>query len=347
MQKVSVRASARYDVLIGAGLLARAGEEIRKIHAPCRAAVVTDETVLTLYGAALGESLKSAGFSPAFLSFPAGEGSKNMVTLEKVLCGLMENGITKGDLIVALGGGVVGDLAGFAAAVYQRGMPFVQMPTTLLCAADASVGGKTAVDLPGGKNMVGAFHQPALVLCDTEILERLPEDILRQGMAEVVKYAVLRGTGLPEMILSGAWRHRMEEMTAACVKIKREYVQADERDEGERQYLNLGHTFGHPIEVLSNYRVSHGEAVAMGLMMAARAADMETEPLERLLSACGLKWECPYPAAELARVALSDKKRRGDTVTLVLPHGIGDCELRKVPAGELLRYFEKGTGERP
>lgn len=347
MHSIRVNASACYDILLGPGLLLRAGEHLRAVHAPCRAAIVTDENVYALYGEALGASLQRAGFSPFFVRFPGGEEHKNLETLGSVLGAFAENGLTRGDLAVALGGGVTGDLAGFAAAVYERGMPFTQVPTTLLCAVDASVGGKTAVDLPQGKNLAGAFHQPALVLCDTEILERLPEDILRQGMAEVVKYAVLRGAGLPEMILSGAWRHRMEEMTAACVKIKREYVQADERDEGERQYLNLGHTFGHPIEVLSNYRVSHGEAVAMGLMMAARAADMETEPLERLLSACGLKWECPYPAAELARVALSDKKRRGDTVTLVLPHGIGDCELRKVPAGELLRYFEKGTGERP
>ena len=347
MRKIRIRASSDYDVLIGGGLLEAAGTYIRGVHAPCRAAVVTDETVLALYGDVMESSLRGAGFAPFFAAFPAGETNKTMAVLETVLCAFAENGLTRGDLIVALGGGVPGDLAGFAAAVYQRGMPFVQVPTTLLSAVDASVGGKTAVDLPKGKNLVGAFHQPSLVLCDTEVLAGLPEDILRSGMAEAVKCALLRDAGLPEMILSGAWRQRLEDVVAACVAVKRGYVEADERDEGERQYLNLGHTFGHAAEALSDYRISHGEAVAMGLMMAARAAGMDTAPLMKMLSCCGLTWACPYPAEALAKAALSDKKRRGDTVTLVLPRRIGQCELRKVPVKELCLYFEKGTGERP
>ncbi|MBR6187080.1 MAG: 3-dehydroquinate synthase [Clostridia bacterium] len=345
MERVRITASRSYDVLIGAGLMERAGELILAVHAPCRAAILTDDTVAGLYGEKVKESLRAAGFAPVLWAFPHGEKQKTMETLTEALRFLGESRITRGDLAVALGGGVPGDLAGFAAAVYCRGIPFVQIPTTLLAAVDSSVGGKTAVDLPSGKNMAGAFYQPELVLCDTDVLKDLPPELLRDGAAEIVKYGVLGDRGLFDSMASGAWKRRMEETVATCVKIKRDYVAQDERDTGARQFLNLGHTFGHAVEKVSGFTLTHGQCVAIGMVMAAKAAGMDGREIESACRACGLPTESPYPAAQLSDAALSDKKRKGGRITLVLPEKIGQCALKTVDIAELPAYFAKGTGE--
>lgn len=345
MERVHIPVSDPYDALIGPGLLHRVGELTARVHAPCRAAVITDDTVAALYGDKVMDSLRTAWFSPCLWAFAHGEQHKTMETLTQALHFLGESQISRGDLVVALGGGVPGDLAGFAAAVYCRGIPFVQIPTTLLAAVDSSVGGKTAVDLPCGKNMAGAFHQPKLVLCDTDVLADLPRALLSDGAAEMIKYGVLTDETLFDSMACGAWKQNMEKAVAACVAIKRDYVAGDEKDTGKRQFLNLGHTFGHAVEKTSGFTLTHGQGVAVGMVMAAKAAGMDASALENACRACGLPTQSPYPAAALSQAALSDKKRRGGKITLVLPERIGKCVLKTVDVAELPAYFAKGTGE--
>lgn len=347
MRRIPIGAKAPYDVWIGGGLLPKAGEMIAALRRPCRAAVITDDTVAALYGKTVTESLLAAGFDPCLWAFPHGEENKTMATLSAALNFLADSGLSRGDVVVALGGGVVGDLTGFAAAVYCRGTDFVQMPTTLLSAVDASVGGKTAVDLPAGKNMAGAFHQPIAVLCDTDVLWALPSDLIRDGSAEMLKHAILCDPALFAQMASGEWKNNLEAAVARNVEIKRSYVLGDEEDQGKRQFLNLGHTFGHAAEACSRFTLTHGQGVAMGLVMAARAAGMDPSPIEAACRACGLPASCPYPAEQLAHAALSDKKRRGDRITLVLPEEIGRCVLQTIPLADLPAYFAGGTGETP
>ena len=345
MERVRIEASKAYDVLIGPGLIQEAGQWISTVVSPCRAAVITDDTVEALYGDTVVKSLNQAGFQAEIWFFPHGEQHKTMETLTRALTWLGDIHLSRGDLVVALGGGVPGDLAGFAAAVYCRGTRFVQIPTTLLAAVDSSVGGKTAVDLPSGKNMAGAFHQPQIVICDTDVIRALPSDLLRDGSAEMLKHAILADKDLFAQMQSGEWRKSMDETIARNVSIKRDYVMADEKDQGARQFLNLGHTFGHAVEKCSGFTITHGQGVAIGLLMAARAAGMDASPIESACAACGLPTLCPYPAEQLAQAALNDKKRRGGSVTLVLPKDIGTCCLQKIDVNDLPLWFKKGTGE--
>ena len=265
MNAVQVKASREYDVLIGAGLLDRCGELIAAVHKPCTAAIITDDTVNALYGERVEASLAAAGYKVVRFVFPHGEENKNLMTFAAAQNFLAENRLSRSDLVVALGGGVVGDLAGFVAATYLRGIRFVQLPTTLLAAVDSSVGGKTAVDLPAGKNLCGCFSQPSLVLCDYETLSTLPEETFAEGCAEVVKYGVLADEGFFSALEEKGVKGEEEAVITRCVSIKRDVVCADEFDNGERQKLNLGHTVGHAIEQNSNFSVSHGAAVAMGM----------------------------------------------------------------------------------
>lgn len=345
MERVRIEASKAYEVLIGPGLMEKAGQWIAQAVKPCRAAVITDDTVAGLYGDKALKSLKAAGFAPCLWAFPHGERQKTMATLAQALEWLGEMEISRSDLVVALGGGVPGDLAGFAAAVYGRGMRFAQIPTTLLAAVDSSVGGKTAVDLAAGKNMAGAFHQPEIVLCDTDVMADLPPELIRDGSAEMIKYGILADPALFNAMKAGAWKADRESAIARCVAIKRDYVTADEHDEGKRQFLNLGHTFGHAVEKCSHFTLTHGQGVAIGIVMAARAAGMDPVEIEAACAACGLPTAPPYPAAELYQAALRDKKRRGGKITLVLPEKIGQCFLRTIDIAELPAYFAKGTGE--
>ncbi len=345
MERVRIDTEKSYDVLIGPGLIAKAGEEIAKVVKPCRAAVITDDTVRILYGETLADSLQKAGFETDIWAFPHGEQHKTMATLTQALEWLGNIELSRSDLVVALGGGVPGDLAGFAAAVYNRGTRFVQIPTTLLAAVDSSVGGKTAVDLQAGKNMAGAFHQPELVLCDTDVIRALPAELKRDGLAEMLKYGVLNDPDLFSSLHTSAWEKSMEQVIARCVAIKRDYVTGDEKDMGKRQFLNLGHTFGHAAELCSGFTLTHGQGVGVGLVMATRAAGMDPGVMEDACLACGLPIRVSYSASELASAALHDKKRRGGKITLVLPEHIGKCYLHTIDIDELPAYFAKGTGE--
>lgn len=336
-----------HDVLIAPGLLAQSGTRLAECITPCTTLVVTDENVAPLYADTLMQSLRDAGFTPSLRVLPAGESTKCGAQYLALLETMAELELTRSDLVVALGGGVIGDLAGFAAATYLRGIAVAQVPTTLLAAVDSSVGGKTAIDLAAGKNLAGAFHQPIRVICDPNTFTTLPPEQLAAGMAEAIKYGVLFDAELFDALSRGA----PADMTAAvarCVALKQDVVARDFTDRGERQLLNLGHTFGHAIEACSRYTVLHGEAVAIGMVMAARAAlhlgvaktDF-TAPLTTALTAAGLPTKTEYSPAALTAAALHDKKRKGGTVSLVLPVEIGHCVLHPFPVDELGKLMEE------
>ena len=350
MKTIHVSASREYDVIIGAGLLSECGERIAKaVPGAAKAVIVSDSTVAPLYASRVSASLTGAGFACETYIFPAGEASKTLGEWEKILCFLAERRMSRSDVIVALGGGVAGDMAGFAAAAYQRGIRFVQLPTTLLAAVDSSVGGKTAVDLPAGKNLVGAFWQPSLVVCDTDTLATLPRDVWRDGCAEVIKYGVLDGEELFSALEASLPEKLSEELIARCIEIKRDIVAEDEFDTGRRHLLNLGHTAAHAAELLSDYTVSHGSAVAMGLVSMARvcaeqglcpAADAQR--IESLIKKCALPTELPYGADALGKAALADKKREGAKLPLIRINGIGHCAVQSIPAEDYPNWLRQG-----
>ncbi len=345
MRKVEVRASRNYDILIGRDLMAHCGELTANVIKPCTAALITDDVVDALYAQKVKASLEDAGFAVHKFVFPNGARSKNWQTLGEILEFMAENQLTRGDIVVALGGGVAGDMAGFAAAVYARGIRFIQIPTTLLAAVDSSVGGKTAVDLNAAKNMAGAFCQPSLVLIDCDVLEKLPQELIADGAAEIIKYGILADAALFDMMRRGELTEHLEEIVETCVTIKRDVVAEDEFDTGRRQLLNLGHTLGHAVEKNSDFTLSHGKGVAVGMMLIAKAAWKKgycesdiTDVLRQALAAYALPDSTVYTPEQLASVALVDKKRRGNEITLIVPKKIGECELVKVPVSELVEW---------
>lgn len=347
---IPARKAIAYEILIRRGLRHNAGELISRVHAPCRVLLLTDDTVAALYAEDVTTSLTAAGFTVVTHVIPHGEASKSAVGLMELLEHMATEHLTRADLLVALGGGVVGDLGGFAAAVYQRGISYIQMPTTLLAMVDSSVGGKTAIDLKAGKNLCGAFHQPSLVICDTECLGTLPAEFFADGMAEVIKYAFINDHTLFSLLQSDS--PDMEEVIRLCVEDKRALVEADETDKGTRQLLNLGHTVGHAIEACSDFTISHGHGVAMGMVIITRAAvkaelckaDTLTALLA-LLKRYSLSHECPFTTEQLYKAALSDKKRAGGYLTLVVPYGVADSRLVTVPVDALEGYIRAGLSE--
>lgn len=349
MITIEVKASRAYHVIIGSGLLPTLGQRITEVKKAAKAALVSDSNVFPLYGQTVITSLQQAGVEVVSFVFPAGEESKNPQTYLELLNFLAENQLTRSDCLVALGGGVVGDLTGFAAATYLRGIAYVQVPTTLLAAVDSSVGGKTAIDLPTGKNLVGAFCQPILVLCDTDTLHTLPEDIFRDGCAEVIKYGVLYDPSLFAHLEEKGIAFDREAVIARCVELKRDVVMEDEFDTGVRMKLNLGHTIGHGVEAQSNYSVSHGKAVAIGMCIVARAAASAgyclpavRDQIIATVTAFGLPGTTDYGAEALFCSALSDKKRSGSHVDLIVPYGIGDCRILPMKLDEIKSFIQAG-----
>ena len=335
MTSITIRVSRPYDVLIAPGLLDRAGELLRPLVKTDRAALICGDLVRPLYAERAVRALEGAGFRVYVKTIPHGERYKTLSTYGEILSFLCENELGRDDMIVSLGGGVTGDLAGFAAASYQRGCPYVQIPTTLLAAVDSSVGGKTAIDLPGGKNQAGFFHQPLAVLCDPELFATLPPRELRCGLAEIAKNAVLFDAELFGLLRGGYGPAGAEELVARCVEYKRRLVEQDEFDRGERQLLNLGHSFGHAIERCSGWEIPHGQAVATGMAILTRGCaarglcPAETAArLEALLKRFGLPTRCEYAPGELLAAARADKKRRGERITLALPGRDGRPALK-------------------
>jgi 3-dehydroquinate synthase len=352
MKTVTVTASKTYDIRIAPGLLEQAGTLISRTTKSHSFAVVTDDVVNALYGDRLDTVLTGAGFRSVRFVIKNGEASKNAENYIALLNFLAAEHFTRSDAVIALGGGVVGDLAGFAASTYLRGIGFIQMPTTLLAAVDSSVGGKTAIDLYAGKNLAGTFYQPDLVLCDTSLLDTLPAPVFKDGLAEVIKYGIIADPDLLSM-LSGDFKTRLEDIIERCVTIKRDIVAVDEYETGPRKKLNFGHTVGHAIEACSDYRISHGSAVAAGMAVIARASErlgfcsIETcRAIVDVIQEAGLPTTTEYAAAALAEAALSDKKRSGGTITLVIPEALGSVMLHHVPVGELENIIQLGGGNK-
>ena len=349
MNTVSVSASRSYDVLIGRGLFAELGARTKAVTGAQTAALISDDTVYGLYGAQAEASLRAAGFRVVSFVFPHGEGSKNLTVFGQALNALCENHVTRSDVIVALGGGVVGDLAGFTAASYQRGIRFVQVPTTLLAMVDSSVGGKTAVDLDHGKNMAGAFWQPSLVLCDPDLLASLPDEQYRCGCAEILKYGLMADADFFVRLEKTPVREQYEAVITRCVEMKRDVVDADEFDRGERQKLNLGHTVGHAVEACSGFTLLHGQCVAIGMAVITRAAaakgycSAETAgTVVRVLRQYGLPVGTDDALDALFRAGLSDKKVSGGTLHLIVPEAIGRCRILSIPAEDLRGWMQAG-----
>ena len=350
MTTINIKLRKGYDILISPGILDSLGERVRAALPKSKtAAIITDSNVGELYLGRCANSLREAGFEICSFSIPAGEASKSGAQYISLLNLLAEKRLTRTDAIIALGGGVVGDLAGFVAATYLRGVPFVQVPTTLLAMVDSSVGGKTAIDLPAGKNLAGAFYQPSLVLCDTDTLATLPGEVFRDGMAEVIKYGMLGSADLLDKIIFDPDLETLDSIIADCIAMKRDIVQKDEFDTGERMLLNFGHTCGHAIEKLSGYKISHGFAVAAGMAIITRAAVRKNlcppvclDVLLRLLERYNLPTCTDFPADKLSAAAMHDKKVSGSEITIIVPRELGKCELHKIPADSLLNWIETG-----
>ncbi|MBQ3046206.1 MAG: 3-dehydroquinate synthase [Clostridia bacterium] len=347
MEIIRVNASKEYDVVIGKGILTSLGERCVSLFGKSRAVIVTDSNVAPLWLDKTQQSLQLAGVEASVFTFTAGEESKNTATLFELIEFMAQSKLTRSDFAVALGGGVTGDMTGLAASLYLRGIPFVQVPTTLLAAVDSSVGGKTAVNLTAGKNLMGAFYQPELVLCDTDTLSTLPENEFANGMAEVIKYGVIFDKDLFDKVSGGDVKSDIESIIARCVELKRDVVARDEFDKGDRQLLNFGHTMAHSIEKCSDFEIEHGSAVAIGMVIAARASARlgwsDEDCTQAIIDANknnNLPVECAFAPADLADAALSDKKRTGGTINFVVPEVTGRCVLKKIPVDVLYQIAE-------
>ena len=340
---IRVKTHTEYDVLIGKNLIKNAGKLIKQVISPCKIAVITDDVVDRIYSETLVESLEKQKYQVVKFVFHSGEASKNMETYTDILNFLALNQLTRTDAIVALGGGVVGDMAGFCAATYLRGIKYVQVATTLLAQIDSSVGGKTGIDLKEGKNLVGSFYQPSMVICDVNVLSSLPERVFRQGMGEVCKYAILDKEIFEQVENNLA---DIEKLVYLCVDYKRRIVEEDEFESGNRKLLNLGHTVAHGIEVFSNYKIAHGDAVSMGVKVvinsAYRLKYIDNETRERMLNVISKCSDCvlfKYTVQEVLQAVVYDKKRSGDLISIVMVHGIGDCRVEKIKFSRLMEYF--------
>lgn len=354
MERVTVHTQREYDILINNNILKDAGKLISNISEAAsgkKICLISDNTVFDIFGDTVIKSLESSGFDVYKIIFPPGENTKSFYCYEKILEYLAYNDFSRTDLLLALGGGVIGDLTGFAAATYLRGIDFVQVPTTLLSAVDASVGGKTAINLKSGKNLAGAFHQPILVLFDSDTLITLPNDMYKDGMSEIIKSGMISDKKLFDSIAKSDNQSRqfILKCVISAIKVKRALVEADEKEQGLRKLLNFGHTMAHAIEICSEYSISHGHSVAIGMVTCAKAAEKlrmvnkpSSEILEKVLRGYGIDTSCPYNAYELAKVALKDKKRKGNLITLIIPLEIGECAAIDMEIDKLEEFFELG-----
>ena len=348
--ELTVNTSKRYTIRLERGALDQLGAYCASLFAPGKKAVViTDTHVAPLYLERVSTSLRNAGFDVTSCAFPAGEPSKRLSTIEGIYGHMAQAHITRSDFAVALGGGVTGDMAGFAAASYLRGIPFVQVPTTLLSQVDSSVGGKTGVDLPQGKNLVGAFWQPSFVLIDPDTLNTLSPHFFADGMGEVIKYGCIKSRALFDLLVGTEdIPSVMEDVIYRCVDIKRDVVERDEFDTGERALLNFGHTFGHALEKLHQYQgLSHGAAAGIGMVMMARLGEKagSTAPGTADKIAAALeKYHLPVhsdlPLSQIVEATASDKKSAGSSINLVLLKDIGESFVHKVARSDLAALAE-------
>ncbi|MDD4504284.1 MAG: 3-dehydroquinate synthase [Clostridiaceae bacterium] len=346
------RSSTKYKIRIRKNVQKELYEYLSDKHKGEKAVIITDDNVNKLYGALLYKGITEAGLNCRLISVSPGEKSKSLEVLAGIYEGLASFKINRGDIIIAFGGGVVGDLAGFAAATYLRGISYIQLPTTLLAQVDSSVGGKTAVDLPSGKNLVGSFYHPEIVFIDTLFLSTLEDRYLRDGMAEVIKYGCIKDKKLFDRLLNHEDLQQciedMDELVYSCCSIKRAVVEVDELDRGERMLLNFGHTFGHAVEQYYNYeKYTHGEAVAMGMAEITKRSEAmgltergSAASIVEALKKYGLPYQIPaIDKKELVGAMRLDKKINGDSISLVLLNKLGEAFTRKVKSEELEHFL--------
>ncbi|MBE7086993.1 MAG: 3-dehydroquinate synthase [Clostridiales bacterium] len=345
MKTLKINASTSYNVIVGSGLLSDLSTLVNAVVNPCRIAVITDKNVDKLYSVKVIDNLKNGGYNVFKYVIDGGEDSKSGVEFLNILEFLAKNGFTRSDCLVALGGGVVGDLTGFVASSFLRGVKFVQVPTTLLAFADSSVGGKTAINLKAGKNLAGAFYQPALVVCDIDTMKTLPDIEFKCGMAEIIKYGMISDKDLLSLIASGM-TDKAEDIIYRCIDLKRSVVERDEFDNGDRQLLNFGHTLGHAIERKSDFSIPHGIAVGMGMCLITERAvkkgyvnDHVLTTLQSVLNVYGLTDTCKYTLDELFEITMIDKKRKDDKITVVIPKTVGTCVLKKFTTTEWKEFL--------
>lgn len=344
MRQLSLTGAAgQSDILIGRSLLDEAAARCAAVFSPSCVHIVTDSHVAPLY---LERLEKQFDLPVSHTVIPAGEEHKRLSTVETIYHDMLANGMTRKDLVIALGGGVTGDITGFAAASFLRGVALCQIPTTLLAQVDSSVGGKTGVDLPEGKNLVGAFYQPRLVLIDPDVLSTLPDKTFSEGMGEVIKYGCISNPAILEMSAAPDYKENIENIIYECVKIKRDVVAVDEHDTGLRMILNFGHTIGHAAEKLGNYvDLAHGEAVAVGMVAAMRLSNRLGAPVDHVpmltaaLQNAGLPNELQYNREDVYRALLSDKKKFGGTINFILVRELGKAEIVPIEAEELHRLL--------
>ncbi len=343
MRIVNVKVSTPYDVLIGSDIMSKVGEYIGKHKKDCKVVIVSDYNSDKLFGRVISDSLEENGFSVLKYSFPPGEKSKNLNTVTEIMNFLAINKISKSDLLIALGGGVVGDITGFCASIYLRGIQFVQIPTTILSSVDSSVGGKTGVDLESGKNLVGTFCHPLLVICDINTFNTLDTEIYKDGLCEVIKYGCILDGELFNLLLEDDFSRNAEKIVEICIKLKADIVSQDEFDKGIRQILNYGHTIGHAIESLSEYTISHGKAVAIGMHMIEKASGSKLHLIiGEILRKYGIENETVYNAHQIAQKAKSDKKISGGSINLILLEDIGKAKIVALPIEELEDFISQG-----
>lgn len=347
MNTIHVNTGKPYDILIDNGLIDKCGELIKAVSKSSRVMIISDSNVFPLYGDNVLTSLEKAGFDVYSFIFKAGEESKNLNTVSQIYNTLAVNEFTRTDLIVALGGGVTGDMAGFAAASYLRGINFVQIPTSLLAQVDSSVGGKTGVDIEQGKNLVGAFWQPILVIIDPNTLNTLSDNFFTDGMGEIIKYGCIKKETLFTQLETCNIKEDIKDIILQCVKIKRDIVQEDEQEQGERILLNFGHTLAHSLEKEYKFKgISHGQAVAIGMVMITKSSEKAgiTKPgcANRIANLCqkyGLPIDDPTSASKLSLGAYSDKKTTSNLIRLVVISDIGKSKIHIIEKSKLTDFI--------
>lgn len=347
MKKVFVNAGKGYDILIQKGILNNCGEYIKKVSSAKKVCVVSDTNVFPIYGDTVLNSLRDCGYEVVTYIFEAGEQSKKVSTVASIVEFMAENQLTRNDLVVALGGGVCGDMAGFAAAIYLRGIEFVQIPTSLLAQVDSSVGGKTAVDLPQGKNLCGAFHQPCLVLIDSNTLDTLSPHFFSDGLAEAIKMGCIKSADLFEKIENNDAHEIIDDIIYECDVLKAGVVERDEKEHGERALLNFGHTAGHAIEKLHNFTtISHGEAVGIGMVMITKAGEENSitekgtsQRIANVLTKYNLLTSDSHSVSDIVSAMSADKKRTATSIKFAMLRSIGDSFINPIDNEDIPNLF--------
>lgn len=349
MKTITINTASSYNVFVGSDLMNQISDFLPIKVPGQKAVIISDSNVWPLYGHHLECLLNNAGYKATHYIFPAGESQKVAGTYLAIIDYLASLSFSRSDLLIALGGGVVGDITGFVAATFLRGVSYIQIPTSLLAMVDSSVGGKTGIDLKVGKNLIGAFYQPEMVICDVSLLSTLPQDVFRDGCAEIIKYGILYDEALFSHLEKKGLKFDLEYVISRCIDLKRIVVTTDEFDRGERQKLNLGHTIGHGIEAKSNFRISHGEGVALGISIIAKSAHSmgfcsseTTERIQNVLRNIGFSLEIPYSPEDICPYILSDKKRNGNIIKLIVPENIGNCSIVPVVVDKIPSIIKAG-----